>query len=166
MGEENSEKEKVNVNSRGVIQKGSEGITKAFPDVCETPSPAGPIPIPYPNIDKSSDTSKGTKTVKIDGKETMTKASSYKKSTGDEPSQAPELEKLAEEGTMKSLMKVKKLGIPLWLWSLIGAGGLLVIWLLSLKIILPVEPYDAPLSSKEINKILFFIHPIIPKTGV
>lgn len=26
------------------------GIDTAFPDVCLTPSPAGPVPIPYPNI--------------------------------------------------------------------------------------------------------------------
>lgn len=26
------------------------GMDTAFPDVCLTPSPAGPVPIPYPNI--------------------------------------------------------------------------------------------------------------------
>ena len=26
------------------------GIHIAFPDVCKTPTPAGPVPIPYPNI--------------------------------------------------------------------------------------------------------------------
>ena len=26
------------------------GVDNAFPDVCLTPSPAGPVPIPYPNI--------------------------------------------------------------------------------------------------------------------
>jgi hypothetical protein len=26
------------------------GVNFAFPDVCLTPSPAGPVPIPYPNI--------------------------------------------------------------------------------------------------------------------
>lgn len=26
------------------------GIDIAFPDVCRTPTPAGPIPIPYPNV--------------------------------------------------------------------------------------------------------------------
>ena len=55
-----------------------------FPDVCKTPSAAGPIPIPYPNIGKSSDTSKGSKKVKTDGKMVSTKGSDYVKSTGDE----------------------------------------------------------------------------------
>ena len=27
------------------------GTDTAFPDVCLTPSPAGPVPVPYPNID-------------------------------------------------------------------------------------------------------------------
>jgi hypothetical protein len=26
------------------------GMDTAFPDVCKTPTPAGPVPIPYPNI--------------------------------------------------------------------------------------------------------------------
>jgi hypothetical protein len=26
------------------------GVSLAFPDVCLTPSPAGPVPIPYPNV--------------------------------------------------------------------------------------------------------------------
>jgi hypothetical protein len=151
MGEEHPKKEKVNVNSRDVIQEDSKGQTVAFPDVCETPSPAGPIPIPYPNIAQSSDTSKGTKKVKMDGKEVMLKDSSFSKSTGDEPSHSSEMghidhEKSAQEGVMKRLMTVKKLGIPLWLWGLIGVGGLLILWLISSKIMPPIEPYDAPLS--------------------
>ena len=28
----------------------TQGIAFAFPDVCQTPSPGGPVPIPYPNI--------------------------------------------------------------------------------------------------------------------
>ncbi|MEZ5726657.1 MAG: PAAR-like domain-containing protein [Burkholderiaceae bacterium] len=27
----------------------------AFPDVCKTPSPGGPIPVPYPNIGQATD---------------------------------------------------------------------------------------------------------------
>lgn len=26
------------------------GMTFGFPDVCKTPTPAGPVPVPYPNI--------------------------------------------------------------------------------------------------------------------
>jgi hypothetical protein len=34
---------------------------------------AGPVPIPYPNIGKSSDTSRGPSSVKVDGNMPMTK---------------------------------------------------------------------------------------------
>jgi hypothetical protein len=56
----------------------------AFPDVCKTPSPGGPIPIPYPNIAKSMDTAMGSKTVKMDGNPIMIKSSNFSTSTGDE----------------------------------------------------------------------------------
>jgi hypothetical protein len=55
-----------------------------FPDVCKTPSPGGPIPIPYPNTGKASDTSDGPTSVKVDGKMPMTKGAKYKMTTGDE----------------------------------------------------------------------------------
>lgn len=76
----------VFANSRGVDHKGSGGMSIVFPDVCKTPAPpAGPIPIPYPNIGKAGDTSKGPKKVKVDGKMPMTKGAKYSMSTGDEP---------------------------------------------------------------------------------
>jgi len=75
----------VGVNFLSVVHKSSSGITIAFPDVCKTPAPpAGPIPIPYPNIAKSSDTAKGTKNVKCDGNPVCVKDSNFKMSTGDE----------------------------------------------------------------------------------
>lgn len=74
----------MGVNFMSVVHKSSNGITIAFPDVCKTPSPAGPIPIPYPNIAMSSDTAKGTKKVKCDGNPVCVKDSNFKTSTGDE----------------------------------------------------------------------------------
>ena len=71
-------------NSRGVAHKGSGGMSIVLPDVCKTPTPGGPVPIPYPNIGKSSDTSKGPKSVKTDGKMPMVKGAKYSMSTGDE----------------------------------------------------------------------------------
>ncbi len=76
----------VGVNFLSVVHKSSNGVTIAFPDVCKTPvPPAGPIPIPYPNIAKSSDTAKGTKKVKCDGNPVCVKDSNFKTSVGDEP---------------------------------------------------------------------------------
>lgn len=74
------------VNFRGVVHKGTGGMSMAFPDVCKTPAPpAPPIPIPYPNIGKASDTTGGPTTVKTDGEMPMVKGSTYSMSTGDEP---------------------------------------------------------------------------------
>lgn len=74
----------VGVNKMSVVTKDSNGTSVAFPDVCKTPSPAGPIPIPYPNIAKSSDTAKGSKTVTVEGNPPCLKDSHFSTSTGDE----------------------------------------------------------------------------------
>jgi hypothetical protein len=75
-------------NSRGISHKGSGGMSPIFPDVCKTPTPAGPIPIPYPNIGKASDTSDGPPSVKTDGSMPMTKGAKYSMSSGDEAGSA------------------------------------------------------------------------------
>jgi hypothetical protein len=77
----------VNINNLTLCHKGSNGISIAtIPDVCKTPSPGGPVPIPYPNIAMSSDLMKGTTTVKADGGNMCAKyGSEFFKSTGDEP---------------------------------------------------------------------------------
>ncbi len=74
----------VGVNMLSVVHKSSSGITIAFPDVCITPVAPSPIPIPYPNIAKSSDTAKGTKKVKCDGNPVCVKDSNFSRSMGDE----------------------------------------------------------------------------------
>ncbi|MFV0300523.1 MAG: PAAR-like domain-containing protein, partial [Paracoccus sp. (in: a-proteobacteria)] len=39
------------VNGLGLTYKSTLGLSTAtIPDVCKTPSPAGPVPIPYPNF--------------------------------------------------------------------------------------------------------------------
>ncbi|MBI4955386.1 MAG: DUF4150 domain-containing protein [Myxococcales bacterium] len=78
----------VNVNTRTVVHASSNGIATAFPDVCKTPTPAGPIPIPYPNIGMSSDTSQGSEKVKMDGNPIMLKGAVFSTSTGDEAGSA------------------------------------------------------------------------------
>ena len=76
----------VIVNNMTVVHKSSSGMVVFFPDVCKTPAPpAGPVPIPYPNIAKSQDTAQGSKTVKMDGNPIMLKGSVFSQSTGDEP---------------------------------------------------------------------------------
>lgn len=72
-------------NGRGIVHTKSGGISLIFPDVCLTPTPVGVIPIPYPNLGRSADTSAGPRTVKVDGQMPMVKKAKYKKSTLDEP---------------------------------------------------------------------------------
>ncbi len=71
-------------NMRGMVHKGSGGMSTVFPDVCKTPTAGGPIPIPYPNIGKASDTVSGPPTVILEGQMPMTKDAKYMLSTGDE----------------------------------------------------------------------------------
>lgn len=73
---------------RGIVHKGSNGMSLVFPDVCKTPTPAGPVPIPYPNLGKSSDTMKGPTSVKTDKQMPMVKGAVYIMSTGDEAGSA------------------------------------------------------------------------------
>lgn len=75
----------VSANNRTVVHKSSGGVVNLMPDVCLTPAPPGPpVPIPYPNIALSQDTSKGSTTVKADGNPMMLQGSVFSKSTGDE----------------------------------------------------------------------------------
>ncbi|QDE67983.1 hypothetical protein BHS05_13815 [Myxococcus xanthus] len=78
----------VFVNFRGVVHQGSGGMNTVFPDVCKTPTPSGPVPIPYPNIGKSSDTAKGPKSVVVEGKMPMVKGAKYSLTAGDEAGSA------------------------------------------------------------------------------
>lgn len=54
------------------------------PDVCKTPSPGGPVPIPYPNIAMTSDLAEGSKRVSVDGNPAALENSNLSTSTGDE----------------------------------------------------------------------------------
>lgn len=74
----------VYANGRGIAHESSGGMSIVFPDVCNTPSAAGPIPIPYPNIGKSSDTSSGSRDVLLDGSSAMIEGAQYRTTSGDE----------------------------------------------------------------------------------
>jgi Domain of unknown function (DUF4150) len=75
----------VVVNNLTVVHKKSMGMaTAAAPDVCNTPSPAGPVPMPYPNLAKSSDLALGTSKVTADGASVAVKDAAFIVSTGDE----------------------------------------------------------------------------------
>ncbi|MEM7412538.1 MAG: PAAR-like domain-containing protein [Myxococcota bacterium] len=62
------------------------GQCMGFPDVCKTPSPGGPIPIPYPNIAMLNQTNGGTcaSKLKIQNQKVLIKTSMITMSSGDE----------------------------------------------------------------------------------
>lgn len=79
----------VIVNKMTAAHSSSQGKSIAFPDVCKTPAPpAGPIPIPYPNIAMTSDATSEAKKVKFDQGKLMGKGSKIKMSSGDEAGSA------------------------------------------------------------------------------
>ena len=111
-------------NIQGFAHKGSGGMSLVFPDVCKTPTPGGPVPIPYPNLGKSADTSQGTKKVKADGQMIMNKGAKYMMSTGDEPGTAGGVRSSTFKQNCEFLMysfnvmiegkNVCRMGDPLW----------------------------------------------------
>ncbi|WP_426391309.1 PAAR-like domain-containing protein [Variovorax sp. R-27] len=75
---------RVNGTSLTLVHKFSIGISTAtIPDVCKTPSPGGPVPVPYPNIANSITLSSGTSTVKGDKAMAANKGSKFALSNGD-----------------------------------------------------------------------------------
>jgi hypothetical protein len=82
---------KVFANGRSILHAG-DGLkhTSAVPDVCKTPSPGGPIPVPYVNVASDSDLAKGTQSVHIEGNSVAIASSNLSTSMGDEPGTAGE----------------------------------------------------------------------------
>jgi len=79
----------VLANGRSILHKGH-GTTHtcAVPDVCKTPTPGGPVPIPYVNIAMDSDITDGAETVKIEGNPVANLGAKISTSTGDEAGSA------------------------------------------------------------------------------
>ncbi|WP_255215902.1 DUF4150 domain-containing protein [Pseudenhygromyxa sp. WMMC2535] len=79
----------VFANGRSILHKGDGGVqTCPIPDVCKTPSPGGPVPIPYVNVAKDSDLAKGAKQVTCDGEMPAIKGAELCMSAGDEAGSA------------------------------------------------------------------------------
>ena len=61
-----------------------DGICFAFPDILNTPTPGGPVPIPYPNIAQLADASGTAETVNAGGKAVILESSEIASSSGGE----------------------------------------------------------------------------------
>lgn len=66
------------------------GMCQGTPDTCKTPSPGGPVPIPYPNIAQCAQAQPGTFSlkVKLQGANALTQTSKISMSSGDEAGSA------------------------------------------------------------------------------
>jgi Toxin PAAR-like domain len=91
----------VDANGRSILHKGH-GMqhTCAVPDVCKTPSPAGPVPIPYVNIAMDSNLTDGADSVQIEGNPVATVNANISTSMGDEPGTAGGILSSKFKGTM------------------------------------------------------------------
>ena len=76
----------VGVNNLSVVHKSSyqgKSLT-AFPDVCKTPSPGGPVPIPYPNaVGSGQQNTTASKAASVQRTAVLT-GSNFSRSAGDE----------------------------------------------------------------------------------
>jgi len=138
LGEEIEEKKKANALEIG--KKSSSKAESVQTDVCKTPSApeAGAVPIPYPNTAMSSDTSSGSKTVKTEGEMPSVK-DDFEESVGDEAGTGDDE---SETGILTEIVKIKILGVPLWIWGLIVVAVLVVLWILSSNSPQPIEPLE------------------------
>ncbi|MFO1078563.1 MAG: DUF4150 domain-containing protein [Planctomycetota bacterium] len=106
------------------------GKCMGFPDVCKTPSPGGPVPIPYPNIAMPNQADGGTcsSKVKILGKEVCTTKTEISMSSGDEAGSAGggvvSSKMKGPAQYKKGSSKVKVEGSPIvHLTSMVGLNG-------------------------------------------
>lgn len=75
----------VFAGKRSIVHRGDGQVNVAAPpDICKTPTPGGPMPIPYINIAKTSDLASPAKSIKIEGHPSANAASYLATSTGDE----------------------------------------------------------------------------------
>lgn len=63
----------------------TEGVCFAFPDVLNTPTPGGPVPMPYPNVAQLADAAPAAKDVNAGGKPVVLEGDEIPSSTGGEP---------------------------------------------------------------------------------
>jgi hypothetical protein len=82
--------DKVFINGRSAVHAGSPGQSMCFPDVnlCPPTPPAGPVPLPLPNMAKAADLQGGADTVTIGGNPVGKQSSFFAQSTGNESAQS------------------------------------------------------------------------------
>jgi hypothetical protein len=91
----------VYANARVILSKGDNlQHVCAVPDVCKTPTPAGPVPIPYVNVAMNTNLVSGSQDVKIDGQSGAIASSKLSTSVGDEAGSAGGVVSSSTKGAM------------------------------------------------------------------
>ena len=136
MGEDIEEEEKA--NALEIEKKSSSKAESAQSDVCKTPSAPEEVAIPYPNTTMTSGTSSGSKATKTEGEKSSVK-DDFKESFGDEAGTSDDE---SETGILREIVKIKVLGVPLWIWGLIGIAVLVILCIISSNSPQPIEPLE------------------------
>ena len=90
----------ISANDLTLCHQGSNAVaTASLPDVCLTPMPFGPVPIPYPNIARSGTLSGGSQRVSADGSSIALQGSKFASSVGDEAGSAGGVSSGMNQGT-------------------------------------------------------------------
>jgi hypothetical protein len=140
-------KKDVRVNELDIAHKESPKSIDPCPDIANAPSAPNQVPIPYPKSNIASESAKGSKTIKTEGKKIATKEASFEGSKGDEPGTSSALEDLRGINILKTIkksssealsridgvvdaeeilriLKRKFYGVLLWIW---GAATILLL---------------------------------------
>ena len=99
------------------------GTCLGVPDVCKTPTPAGPVPIPYPNTGMNLQTSAGTAASKvyITGQKAVLVQSEIPMSTGDEAGSAGGVVSGKIKGAVKFMVGYPKVQIEKKMPAMLGS---------------------------------------------
>jgi len=105
------------------IKSGHQGFAvAAFPDVCKTPSPGGPVPIPYPNLVGPGQQQTAGSKVHIAGKTLATTSSTLSRSTGDEAGTLKGMVSMNEKMARTQFLRNQLQSLHGQLWSLPGGN--------------------------------------------
>jgi hypothetical protein len=91
-------------------------LTTGPTDACKTPTPTGPVPMPYPNIAKTSD-GQGSSKVKICCKQALRKGDKIMMSMGDEAGAAMGLVSSKIKGPAEFMLGSPKIKVEGKMWA-------------------------------------------------
>ena len=133
----------VGANRQSVVHKSSyQGSSvAAFPDVCKTPSPGGPVPIPYPNLGIPGQQQAGGS--KATAGKTLATGGTLSSSRGNEPGTLKEVVSMSTGDKMarSQFLRNQMHGLHGQLWSLPGGNPNQWHKLLDQYVILTAELY-------------------------